>query len=65
MATLFTAEEVIEAFLAAQHADFSPKQIKQMIAQADATGASKDYGDGYSIIRVGDTYSAQVHGKWL
>jgi len=61
----FTATDAIENFLEAQHSDFNRAQAVRMIAQADSEGASRDYGDGYNIIRVDNWYSVQVAGKWL
>jgi hypothetical protein len=65
MPTNFTATDAIENFLDAQRADFTRTQAQRMVAEADRDGASRDFGDGYNIIRDGNSYQVQVRGRWL
>jgi hypothetical protein len=61
----FSAEQAVNAFMDAQHADFTRTQVQRMIRQAQEHGSSANYGDGYNIIRTDNFYQVQIAGKWL
>jgi len=65
MPTHFSRDEIVVAFKEAQHADFSMTQIERMVQHAEIHGASRDYGDGFNIVRVDDKFIAQVNGIWI
>jgi len=61
---LYSEEDVVNAFMVAQHADFSRTQVQRMVADAKRNGQSRDYGDGYNIYRVGvNLFRATVEGR--
>jgi len=61
---LYSAEDMVNAFMWTQHADFSRTQVQRMLAQAERDGQSKDYGDGYMIYREGvNLFRATVAGR--
>lgn len=60
---LYSKDDVVDAFLDAQRADFSRTQVQRMVRDADRNGASRDYGDGYMVYKVADGYRATVNGR--
>lgn len=50
---LYSREDMINAFKATNHADFTRTQIERMVSEADANGQSRNHGDGYMIYCVG------------
>jgi hypothetical protein len=60
---LYSEADVVDAFLDAQHADFSRTQVQRMVRDADRNGQSRDYGDGYMIYRTDAGYRATVAGQ--
>jgi len=64
-ATRYGESEITDAFLEAQHADFSRSQIERMVADAKRNGQSRDFGDGYMIFCSGGIFTACVNRKYI
>jgi hypothetical protein len=63
----YTEDEIVTAFLIAQHADFSRRQIESMVRDAKRDGRSRDFGDGYMIYFDDETesFTATVDRRYI